>query len=72
MSKHFETKAIRTQTERSQHAEHSTPLFLTSSFIFLSHFLLRNKKGKSEGIKEKQRKTLGILKEFLGFSSVFP
>jgi O-succinylhomoserine sulfhydrylase len=34
MSKHFETKAIRTQTERSQHAEHSTPLFLTSSFIF--------------------------------------
>lgn len=34
MSKHFETKAIRTQTERSQHAEHSTPLFLTSSFVF--------------------------------------
>jgi len=34
MSKHFETKAIRTQTERTQHAEHSTPLFLTSSFIF--------------------------------------
>ena len=34
MSEHFETKAIRTQTERSQHAEHSTPLFLTSSFVF--------------------------------------
>ncbi len=34
MSRHFETKAIRTQTERSQHSEHSTPLFLTSSFIF--------------------------------------
>jgi len=34
MSKHFETQAIRTQTERSQHAEHSTPLFLTSSFVF--------------------------------------
>ena len=34
MSKHFETKAIRTQTERSQHSEHSTPLFLTSSFVF--------------------------------------
>jgi len=34
MSKHFETKAIRTQTERTQHAEHSTPLFLTSSFVF--------------------------------------
>ncbi len=34
MSEHFETKAIRIQTERSQHAEHSTPLFLTSSFVF--------------------------------------
>lgn len=31
---HFETIAIRTQTERSQHREHSTPLFLTSSFVF--------------------------------------
>jgi|TARA_B110000037_G_scaffold222938_1_gene300720 O-succinylhomoserine sulfhydrylase len=30
----FETEAIRTQTERSQFAEHSTPLYLTSSFIF--------------------------------------
>jgi O-succinylhomoserine sulfhydrylase len=30
----FETEAIRTQTERSQFAEHSTPLFLTSSFVF--------------------------------------
>jgi O-succinylhomoserine sulfhydrylase len=30
----FETKAIRTQTERSQHQEHSTPLYLTSSFVF--------------------------------------
>ncbi|WP_304234622.1 PLP-dependent aspartate aminotransferase family protein [Jiulongibacter sediminis] len=28
------TKAIRIQTERSQHKEHSTPLFLTSSFTF--------------------------------------
>lgn len=34
MSKHFETKAIRTQLDRSQQAEHSTPIFLTSSFIF--------------------------------------
>ena len=34
MSKNFETKAIRTQLERSQHAEHSTPVFLTSSFVF--------------------------------------
>ena len=34
MSKHFETQAIRTQTERSQFLEHSTPLYLTSSFVF--------------------------------------
>lgn len=30
----FETKAIRLQTERSQHREHSVPLFATSSFVF--------------------------------------
>lgn len=30
----FETKAIRTQTARSQHREHSTPIFATSSFVF--------------------------------------
>lgn len=30
----FETKAIRIQTERTQHREHSTPLFPTSSFVF--------------------------------------
>ncbi len=28
------TKAIRIQTERTQHKEHATPLFLTSSFTF--------------------------------------
>ncbi|MDZ7694704.1 MAG: aminotransferase class I/II-fold pyridoxal phosphate-dependent enzyme [Balneolaceae bacterium] len=28
------TKAIRTQTERSTQREHSTPLFMTSSFVF--------------------------------------
>lgn len=28
------SKAIRTQTDRTQYREHSTPLFLTSSFIF--------------------------------------
>nr|WP_321235820.1 aminotransferase class I/II-fold pyridoxal phosphate-dependent enzyme [uncultured Psychroserpens sp.] len=32
--KNFETNAIRTQTERSQFLEHSTPLYLTSSFVF--------------------------------------
>ena len=30
----FETLAIRTQTERSQYNEHSTPLHLTSSYVF--------------------------------------
>ncbi len=34
MSDFFETQAIRTQTERSQFFEHSTPLYLTSSFVF--------------------------------------
>jgi len=32
--KHFETEAIRTQSERTQFSEHSTPLYLTSSFVF--------------------------------------
>ncbi|MEM9675116.1 MAG: aminotransferase class I/II-fold pyridoxal phosphate-dependent enzyme [Bacteroidota bacterium] len=31
---HFETNAIRTQTERSQQREHSVPIFATSSFVF--------------------------------------
>ncbi len=30
----FETIAIRLQTERTQFQEHSTPLYLTSSFVF--------------------------------------
>ena len=34
MSRHFETEAIRNQTERSQFSEHSTPIYLTSSFVF--------------------------------------
>lgn len=34
MGKQFETDAIRSQTERSQYLEHSTPLYLTSSFVF--------------------------------------
>lgn len=33
-SKHIETKAIRTQLERSQFLEHSNPLYLTSSYVF--------------------------------------
>lgn len=32
--KQFETEAIRTQMERSQYLEHSTPIYLTSSFVF--------------------------------------
>lgn len=31
---HFETTAIRTQTDRTQQREHSTPIFPTSSFVF--------------------------------------
>ena len=30
----FETKAIRSQLERTQYSEHSVPLYLTSSFVF--------------------------------------
>jgi O-succinylhomoserine sulfhydrylase len=33
-NKHFETQAIRAQMERSENNEHSTPLYLTSSFVF--------------------------------------
>lgn len=33
-SQHFDTQAIRTQTQRTWENEHSTPLFLTSSFVF--------------------------------------
>jgi len=33
-NKHFETQAIRTQIERSQFLEHSSPLYLSSSFVF--------------------------------------
>ena len=32
--KRFETLAIRTQTERTNQKEHSTPMYLTSSFMF--------------------------------------
>ena len=34
MSKHQQTNAIRIQTERTNEMEHSTPMFLTSSFCF--------------------------------------
>ncbi len=34
MEQHPITKAIRTQTERTNEMEHSSPLFLTSSFVF--------------------------------------
>ena len=30
----FETQAVQIQSERSHFDEHSTPLYLTSSFIF--------------------------------------
>ena len=34
MSQHPETKAIRIQTTKTEQKEHSTPLFLTSSFTY--------------------------------------
>ena len=34
MALHPITKAIRTQVERTNEMEHSSPLFLTSSFVF--------------------------------------
>lgn len=34
MSESFETLAIRSQIERTQYLEHSSPLYLTSSFVF--------------------------------------
>ena len=33
-SKHFETRAIRTQSERSPYREHTSPIYMTSSFTF--------------------------------------
>ncbi len=33
-SQHFETQAVRTQTEKTQFLEHSTPMYLTSGFVF--------------------------------------
>ncbi|SFS54057.1 trans-sulfuration enzyme family protein [Lutibacter maritimus] len=32
--KNFETEAVRTQLERSQFQEHTTPMYITSSFVF--------------------------------------
>ncbi|RED50301.1 trans-sulfuration enzyme family protein [Seonamhaeicola aphaedonensis] len=32
--KHFETEAVRTQSETTQFSEHSVPLYLTSGFVF--------------------------------------
>ena len=33
-TKNFETLAIRSQLERTQFSEHSTPMYVTSSFVF--------------------------------------
>lgn len=49
--KQASTQAIRIQTERTQYREHSTPLFLTSSFTFPSAELMRDTfSGEEEGI----------------------
>lgn len=34
MKNHFETKAVRLQSKRTENREHSVPLYLTSSFVF--------------------------------------
>lgn len=48
---HPETKAIREQAARSQHREHSVPLYLTSSFVFPSAEEMRDTfAGEREGI----------------------
>lgn len=47
----FETKAIRDQMERTDYREHSTPLFLTSSFTFSTAEEMRDTfAGEAEGI----------------------
>ena len=47
----FETKAVRTQTQRTQYREHSVPLFPTSSFTFPSPELMSATfAGEAEGI----------------------
>ena len=49
--KNFETQAIRQQMPQTTYREHSTPLFLTSSFTFPSAELMRDTfAGEAEGI----------------------
>ncbi len=46
----FETKAIRIQTEQTQHREHSTPIFPTSSYTFKNAEQMRSMfAGEQEG-----------------------
>ena len=50
----FETQAIRIQMEQSQFQEHSSPLYLTSSFVFEDAgvpFLHYYSMGKADNIK---------------------
>ena len=49
--KGFSTEAIRQQTDRTKYREHSTPLFMSSSFVFPSAELMRDTfAGQEEGI----------------------
>lgn len=51
MKKSFETQAIRGQMNRTQYREHSTPMFLTSSFTFPSAEQMSDTfAGQAEGI----------------------
>lgn len=50
-TKHFESIAIREQMERTDYREHSTPLFLTSSFTFPSPELMADTfQGEGDGL----------------------
>ena len=50
MSKHFETLAIRTAANQNKREEHSTPLYLTSSYVFDNAEDMRSKfSGETEG-----------------------
>jgi len=50
-NKHFETEAIRGQMRRTDYREHSTPMFLTSSFVFPSaEEMAQTFAGEADGI----------------------
>ena len=55
-NQNFETLAIRTQTERSQFDEHSTPLYLNTSSVF-QHVEIQTMRIKTERYKFDEHST---------------